>query len=139
MMKTFRKTDTSKANTTQRTGSLVMGFGLMLGLAACGNTGADYQPILDGTPNARYSADLAACQQVAEQRSYLNDNVKSEAALGAGVGGLVGAVDEGVEGAIAGALVGGLIGGASRSWDTMEERQQVVTACMQGRNHPVVG
>ncbi len=138
-MTMFQKIETSKMNTARRTGSLAMGFGLMLGLTACGNTGADYQPILDGTPNARYSADLASCQQVAEQRSYLNDNVKSEAALGAGIGGLVGAVDEGVEGAIAGVLVGGLIGGAGRSWETMEERQQVVTACMQGRNHPVVG
>ncbi len=138
-MTTLVEIKNSGTKPVRRIGSLTCGLGMALGLAACGNTGADYQPILDGTPNAYYSADLAACQQVAEQRSYLNDNVKSEAALGAGLGALVGAADEGVEGAIAGAVVGGLLGGASRSWETMEDRQQVVTACMQGRDHPVVG
>ena len=138
-MATLVEISNSRINSVQRISSLACGIGMALGLVACGNTGADYQPVLDGTPGAHYSADLAACQQLAKQRSYLNDNVKSEAALGAGLGALVGAADEGVEGAIAGAVVGGLLGGASRSWETVEDRQQVVTACMQGRNHPVVG
>ena len=112
---------------------------LGLGLSACGNTGADYQPILDGTPNAHYSADLASCQQVSTQRSYLNDNAKSEGALAAGIGGVIGGLEDGVEGAIAGALVGGALGTGAKAWETLEDRQQIVVACMQQRGHPVVG
>ncbi len=113
----------------------------MLGFAltACGNTGADYQPVLDGAPSPNYSADLKACQQVAEQRSYTNDNVKSDAAVGAGLGAVIGGLTDGVEGAIAGGVVGGAAGAGGQAYETLEERQKIVVACLQGRGHPVVG
>lgn len=108
-------------------------------LTGCANTAAKYQPIVDGEKNARFDADLQACQEVATQRSYLNDDVKTNAILGAGIGALVGAAEDGVEAALGGAVLGATAGGAGRSWETREERKAIVIKCMQQRGHPVVG
>lgn len=111
-------------------------IGLMTG---CGSTASSYEPIVDGPRDNRYHSDLAACSAVAEQRSYTNDDVKSEALLGAGIGALLGAIEDGGEGAVAGAVIGGATGGGSRAWDTREEQKQIVIQCMRGRGHNVVG
>lgn len=113
---------------------------LLLTLSACGSTGADYQPIVDGDANTeQYRADLAACQDVADRRSYLNDDVLNEALLGAALGTALGGLADGVGGAVAGAGIGGAVGAGGRAWDTMDERKQIVIACMKGRGHRVVG
>lgn len=110
------------------------------GLSACANTGASYRPIVDGPVSASFEADLTECQTVATQRDYLNGDVQSDAALGAGVGALVGIADSGDVGEmIGGALIGALVGGAARSWETQDERRQIVVNCMFQRGHKVVG
>lgn len=110
-----------------------------LALTGCGSTASNYQPLVDGTPNANYTADLADCAALAEKREYLNDDVKSEALLGAGLGAVVGILEDGSEGAIAGALVGGATGAGSRAWEVRDEQKQIVIQCMRGRGHKVVG
>jgi len=108
-------------------------------LSGCGSTAAQYQPLVDGPRNQQYSNDLSACSQLAEQRKYINDDVKSEALLGAGIGAVVGGLEDGSSGLLAGALVGGATGAGGRAWDTREERKQIVISCMRGRGHKVVG
>ncbi|MBB1486353.1 glycine zipper family protein [Oceanospirillum sediminis] len=105
----------------------------------CGSTASSYQPIVDGPKGQRYHNDLAACSSLAEQRSYTNDDVKSEGLMGAGIGALFGALEDGGEGAVAGAIIGGAAGAGGRAWDTREERKHIVVQCMRGRGHRVVG
>ncbi|MBB1489639.1 glycine zipper family protein [Oceanospirillum sediminis] len=108
-------------------------------ITGCGATASSYEPIVDGPKNPRYHNDLEACSSLAEQRSYTNDDVKSEALLGAGIGALFGALEDGGKGAVAGAVIGGATGGGSRAWDTRNEQKQIVIQCMRNRGHNVVG
>lgn len=105
-------------------------------LAAC-SSGAMHRPIVDGGDLANYEADLADCQQVAQQREYMNDETKSDATIGAVVGALSG-IGESAEETIVGAIVGAVIGGGSRAYDTQDERKKIVIRCMQGRGYNVV-
>jgi len=108
-------------------------------LTGCGSTASSYQPLVDGQKAGSYDQDLAVCASLAEQRGYLNDDVKSEALLGAGVGALVGVLEDGGSGALAGAVVGGATGAGSRAWETRDEQKKIVIQCMRGRGHNVVG
>ena len=119
-----------------------------LALSACAGSGSEYRPIVDGPRGPAFSADLAACQDVAKQRSYANAEVRSDAAAGAALGGLVtglavgveeGDLGAGVVGALIGAAIGGAAAGGERAWETQGERKNIVVACMQGRGHNVVG
>ena len=101
-----------------------------LAIGGCFATGAKHRPIVDGSDPQKYEADLAACQEVARQRSYLNPDVQMRAAIG----GAVGAVVNGVEGAVAGAAVGG----GTAAVDTVRQRKAIVINCMEGRGHRVV-
>jgi len=108
-------------------------------ITGCGSTASSYEPIVDGPTGQRYHDDLAACSSLSEQKSYTNDDVKSEGLMGAGVGALIGALEDGVGGAVAGAAVGGAAGAGGKAWDTREEKKQIVIQCMRGRGHNVVG
>jgi predicted nicotinamide N-methyase len=61
----------------------IAGLGLM---AACAGSGADYQPILDGTPTPAYRADLAACQALARNQNQFDQETLGATVLGAGAG-----------------------------------------------------
>lgn len=108
--------------------------------SGCSNTAAAYQPIVDGPKGAKYAQDLQACQQLAQQRSYLNDDVKTEALLGSIIGALAASADDEEDiTATEGFIAGGLAGGAGRSWDVRNERKNIVLSCMKQRGHRVVG
>lgn len=127
--------------TTRNLGVLAL-TGAALSLTACASGGAAYRPIVDGPQDAKYSADLGECRQVAESRDYLNSDTRTSAAIGAGLGGLVGlaeADDAGIQDFIGGALVGALFGGGDRALETRSERKHIVLNCMAGRGHRVVG
>jgi len=116
--------------------------GAALTLTACASGGAAYRPIVDGPQDAKYSADLGECRQVAENRDYLNSDTRTSAAIGAGFGGLIGlaeANDAGVEDFIGGAIVGALFGGGDGALEARSERKNIVLNCMSGRGHRVVG
>lgn len=119
--------------------AVAIGCILTITLTGCGSTASNYQPIVDGPTNEDYQNDLAACSQLSEQREYLNDDVKSEALLGAGIGALVGVIEDGSSGLVAGALVGGSAAGGGKAWETRTERKQIVIQCMRQRGHNVVG
>lgn len=117
-----------------------------LSLTACGQSGADYVPLVDQKSPA-FGDDLAACQVLAHRKEYFNDEVKTEAAKGAVVGGaltgLIAGIDgnsvgDGIAGLIIGGLIGGPVEGGSAAWDTSYERRDIVVRCMQGRGHKVL-
>lgn len=110
--------------------NLIFMLAITTALSGCGATAARYEPVVD-QPNANYSEDLRQCQQLAEQRAYLNDDVKTNVLAGA----MLGAVLDGFEGA----LVGSTIAAGGRAWDTREERKQIVMTCLRGRGHRIAG
>lgn len=109
----------------------------LLVMTACADSGANYQPILDGTPTPAYAADLDACQALARDRKQFREDTIAATALGAGVGAVLGEADtgDGLGGAVAGALAGGMSGAAEAS----DARKSIVIACLRGRGHRVVG
>ena len=109
-------------------------IGLVL-MAACADTGANYKPILDGTPSPAYEADLTACQALA--RDQFDQETLGATVLGAGVGAALGEADSGD--ALGGAVAGALAGGISSAVDVSERRESIVVECLRGRGHRVVG
>lgn len=107
-------------------------------MAACAEAGANYQPILDGTPTAAYRADLTECQALARNQPQFDHETAAAAVLGAGAGAALGAVDEAGD-ALGGAIAGALAGGISAAVSNSERREAIVVQCLQGRGHPVVG
>lgn len=116
---------------------------ILLGLTACGQTGSNYRPIVDGPLGYAYEKDLAQCKQLAEQRGLFNDETKMAALAGAAIGGVLGAVEADDNtapgGAVVGALAGGAIGAGGGAVKAHGERKQIVMNCMAGRGHRVVG
>lgn len=126
-----------------KTMSMIISILAFASLAACAsNSGAQYEPIVDGAHSQAYSGDLVACRTLATERGYLNDDTRNDALIGAGIGALAGLADDDVtnlEGAIAGAVVGAIAGGGANALDTRDERRHIVVDCMRGRGHRVVG
>jgi len=108
--------------------------GLVL-LGACSDTGANYRPIIDGTPTAAYDADWVACQTLAGNQ--FDGETMGATVLGAGAGAVLGEIDGGD--ALEGAVVGALAGGVASSVNVNERRQSIVIECLRGRGHQVVG
>ncbi len=104
-------------------------------VAACADSGANYQPILDGTPTPAYNADLTACQTLA--RAQFDQETLGATVLGAGVGAALGEADSGD--ALGGAFAGALAGGVASVLDVNERRESIVIECLRGRGHRVVG
>ena len=107
-------------------------------LTACGGTGSDYVPINDGAPAPGFETDLAACQEVARQKPLIDGETREDALIGATIGALAGLAEDDVSG-LGGALVGGAVGGTAGALERREDRAEIVTACMKGRGHAVVG
>ena len=116
----------------------LMIFPAMLIVAACADSGASYQPILDGPATSTYRADLAACQTLARNQNQFDRETLAATALGAGAGALLGEVDSDGD-ALGGAVVGALAGGAASAGNVSERREAIVVECLRGRGHRVVG
>lgn len=111
---------------------------LILALAACANTGADYRPIVDGPEDAKFERDLAACQALARKKDYLSGENATNAAVGAGLGAIVGGLTGDWAGAGIGAGVGLGAGAAKGAVDTQSQRANIVKKCIEKRGHNVV-
>lgn len=110
--------------------------GLVL-ITACADSGANYRPILDGSPDSTYQADLTACQTLARAQKQFDQDTIAATVLGAGVGAALGEADSGD--ALGGAIAGALTGGISSAVDVSERREAIVVQCLRGRGHRVVG
>lgn len=101
------------------------------------NAGSGHRPIVDGGDLSNYEVDLTECQAVAEQREYMNDETKSDAAIGATIGALAGAGGDRGD-IIGGALVGAVVGAGGKAYDTRTERKNIVINCMRNRGYNTV-
>ncbi|WP_424929470.1 glycine zipper family protein [Amaricoccus tamworthensis] len=110
---------------------------LLPALAACADSGANYQPILDGQPKAAFQSDLAACQALARNQNQFDKERVAATVLGAGAGAILGEADS--DDALGGAVAGALAGGVASSVDVNERREAIVIECLRGRGHRVVG
>ena len=111
---------------------------LILSIAACGERGASYTPIVDGTPSAAFQSDLSSCQHLAKSQRQLDRQTLGAAAVGAGIGAVLGDADTDGDG-LGGAVVGALAGGVSGAAEASDKREAIVIECLRGRSHKVVG
>ncbi|CUH67483.1 hypothetical protein TG4357_03036 [Thalassovita gelatinovora] len=107
-------------------------------LAACADSGANYTPILDGTPTVAFQNDLGDCQTLAHNQRQFDMETIAAAVLGAGVGAVLGEIDSDGD-ALGGAFAGAVAGGAASAVDVNERREAIVIQCLRGRGHRVVG
>jgi len=116
---------------------------LAVSLAACGQSGAGYRPLVDGPLGYTYEADLSQCRQLAETHALMNEDTQTAALGGAAIGGVMGALeadgDDVAASAAVGALAGGVIGAGEGAMEAQGKRKQIVFNCMAGRGHRVVG
>lgn len=110
----------------------------LLVFAACADSGANSQPVLDGPETALYQNDLAACQTLARDQRQFDKDTLGAAVLGAGAGAVLGEVDDDGD-ALGGAVMGALAGGAAGAVNASEQRRAILVACLQGRGHRVAG
>ena len=109
-------------------------------LAGCANTGAQYQPLVDGrTHGANYSQDLAECQSYATQRAGATEGAVAGAVFGALLGVALLAVGGGRggwgnEAAAVGAVAGGLQGAAAGEGT----QRDIIKRCLAGRGYSVL-
>jgi len=108
-------------------------------VSACSNTGANYQPVIDGRIGPNYSSDRADCQNLA-QRQGLDSRAAGQVAAGAGAAAVGTAIisNEGNNVRDA-AVVGALVGGTAAALDQQRQREQIIRNCMRGRGYNVVG
>lgn len=128
--------------------SIFLAAALLSGCAG-GYAGPSYQPTVDvagsGKDPALYSGDLAACQQLASQTSQISDAAKGAGVgllAGAGAGAVGGSIKGGgnvAEGAGLGAATGALGGALISGYQSNQNRQNVVMACLRERGWTVVG
>ncbi len=107
--------------------------------SACPNTGANYQPVIDGPVGPNYSNDLFACQQLAASQG-LDSRAAGTVATGAGAAAAGTAIiDNSGNNVRDAAIVGAVVGGAAAGLDLQREREQIIRNCMRGRGYNVVG
>ncbi|WP_380058144.1 glycine zipper family protein [Falsihalocynthiibacter sp. SS001] len=113
---------------------------LVLAVAACGNTGSNYQPVIDGPVSANYGADLAQCQNLAAQQGALASDTAAQVATGAGVAAAGTAVfnnnNNNVRDAAALGALAGLTAGAL---EQNSNKEVIIRNCMRQRGYKVVG
>ena len=113
-------------------------------LAACAGTGDTFEPVVDGSRGAQYQSDLAACQALSRQKRLDNGETRTAALVGAGLIGLAAAADDEndgdrLEAGVLGALIGGAMGAGAGAAEAYGSRQDIISNCMSGRGHRVVG
>jgi len=108
--------------------------------AACDNSGANYTPIIDGTNNPNYTADLAECQTLAASGATIDGRAVGAAATGAAVAGASSVIWNGnSSNAGEAAAIGALAGVTSSAIRKNAERENIVKNCMRGRGYNVLG
>lgn len=111
-----------------------------LAVTACANSGANYEPVVDGPKGPTFYADLNACQSLAASQSTVDGNTAGAAAVGAVGGAATNAIwndssDNIGEAAAIGAIAA-VTGDAVRK---NNQREAIIKNCMRGRGHNVVG
>ncbi|WP_254055872.1 glycine zipper family protein [Ruegeria sp. EL01] len=107
---------------------------------ACTNTGASYQPVIDGPIGPNYSNDLAQCQQLAASQATIDGSTAGNAAIGAaGAAAVTGIVQDSSDNLGRAAVAGALLGASADAIGKNQNKEVIVRNCMRGRGYNVVG
>lgn len=109
-------------------------------VAACGNSGANYTPVIDGPVSANYNADLAQCQGLAASQATVDGSTGRDVATGAGVAAASSVIiNDNSDNLGEAAAVGALIGLTGNALQKNSSREVIIRNCMRGRGYNVVG
>ncbi len=123
---------------TYRKFSLVLPALLVAG--ACTNTGANYQPVIDGPVGPNYNFDLQQCQQLAASQATVDGTTAGNAAIGAaGAAAVTGIVQDSSDDLGRAAIAGALVGASADVINKNQNKEVIVRNCMRGRGYNVVG
>ncbi len=123
---------------TFRKFSLILPTILVAG--ACTNTGANYQPIVDGPVGPNYNVDLQQCQQLAASQASVDGSTAGNAALGAaGAAATTAIIQDSSDNLGRAAAAGALIGAGADVYAKNQNKEVLVRNCMRGRGYNVVG
>ena len=112
----------------------------LLAAGACTNTGANYQPIIDGPIGPNYNVDLQQCQQLAASQASVDGSTAGNAAIGAaGAAAVTGIVQDSSDNLGRAAAAGALIGAGADVYAKNQNKEVIVRNCMRGRGYNVVG
>ncbi|WP_170331576.1 glycine zipper family protein [Ruegeria arenilitoris] len=107
---------------------------------ACTNTGANYQPVVDGPVGPNYNFDLQQCQQLAASQSSVDGSTAGNAAIGAaGAAAVTGIVQDSSDNLGRAAVAGALVGAGADVINKNQNKEVIVRNCMRGRGYNVVG
>ncbi|WP_435140584.1 glycine zipper family protein [Pseudopelagicola sp. nBUS_19] len=113
---------------------------LVVAIAACANSGANYTPVVDGPVGVSYQSDLAACQSLAASQGALDSNAGGTTAASAGVAAVGAAVFNNTGNNVRdAAAVGALVGLTASALEQNSNKESIVRNCMRQRGHNVVG
>jgi hypothetical protein len=109
-------------------------------VAGCSNTGANFQPVIDGPVGPNYNQDLAACQNLAARQGAFDSNTAGAALAGAGIAATGTAIfnNRGTNVRDA-AAVGALAGVTAGALQQNSNKETIIRNCMRQRGYNVVG
>ncbi|WP_155147350.1 MULTISPECIES: glycine zipper family protein [Alphaproteobacteria] len=123
---------------TNRKSFLILPVLMLAG--ACANTGANYQPVIDGPVGPNYSNDLAQCQQLAASQAAVDGSTAGNAAIGAaGAAATTAIIQDSSDNLGRAAAAGALLGAGADVYAKNQNREVIVRNCMRGRGYNVVG
>lgn len=109
-------------------------------LMACGNSGSNYIPVIDGPVGPSFNADLAQCQGLAASQDQFDGNTATTTAAAAGaaaVGSVI--INDNSDNLGQAAAVGAVAGLTSDALRKNAQRENIIKNCMRGRGYNVVG
>jgi hypothetical protein len=109
-------------------------------LVACGNSGSNYVPVIDGPVGPNFNADLSQCQGLAASQSQLDGGTATTAATAAGaaaIGSVI--INDNSDNLAEAAAAGAVAGIASDALQKNRDRESIIKNCMRGRGYNVVG
>lgn len=109
-------------------------------IGACANSGANYQPVIDGPIGPNYSNDLAQCQALAASQSSVDGTTAGNAAIGAaGAAATTAIIQDSSDNLGRAAAAGALVGAGADVIAKNQNKEVIVRNCMRGRGYNVVG
>ncbi|MGI9370310.1 MAG: glycine zipper family protein [Ruegeria sp.] len=108
--------------------------------SACANSGANYQPVIDGPVGPNYSSDLAQCQNLAASQASVDGSTAGSAAIGAaGAAATSAIINDSSDDLGRAAAAGALVGASADAIKKNQNKEVIVRNCMRGRGYNVVG
>nr|WP_170677948.1 glycine zipper family protein [uncultured Ruegeria sp.] len=109
-------------------------------VGACANSGANYQPVIDGPVGPNYNSDLAQCQQLAASQASVDGSTAGNAAIGAaGAAATTAIIQDSSSNLGRAAAAGAVIGAGADVIAKNQNKEVIVRNCMRGRGYNVVG